>query len=412
MIEDQIQNDSLANLIFANSSEGLLITNGNGKIRYANPKVLSMFGYEYDQLVGQPIEILVPRNIHSKHIRLREGFEKSPSNRPMGVGSHLLGQHFNGKTFPVEVSLSPFVHKGDKYVLSFVTDISIRKLQEEKLKNTFNELDKSSTELKNLNRDLEAKVNERTLELADSIKKLQKSEKELHDALVREKEVNALKSKFISTASHEFRTPMATILSSLSLIESYQGSPVKQEKHFLRIRKSVDYLLKILKDLLTIEKTETSDGRFETEDISINDIVHDVINDLIPVYNKPNQKININYKENIVFISNEYYLRNVLINIIGNALKFSGSDGVIDITLSKVANEIIIKVQDDGIGIPEHEQKNIWERFYRGNNTTQTDGTGLGLYIAKKNTEILKGSISFESTVNKGTIFIIKLPSL
>lgn len=412
MIEKAILQDSIAKIIFSNSNEGLIITNGNGVIRYANPRALKMFGYAYDELVGNPVETLVPRNLHSKHVKMRKGFEKKPDNRPMGAGMNLLGQKKDGTTLPIEISLSPFEHEGEKYVLSFISNITKRKTQEERVKKMLVELDVSSKKLQNLNKNLEDKVNERTLELAETIKKLQESEQEIQEALKREKEVNALKSKFITTASHEFRTPMSTIMSSLSLIKAYSNAPDKQERHFERIQKSVNYLLNILNDLLTIEKTELAEGLVEKEEINLVDMVNELINDLIPVYNQPDQVVKVNAPKSLWLESNEYYLRNILVNIIGNAMKFSGPKGNIEIVLKDGQDSVSIEVSDDGIGIPKEDQENIWKRFYRAHNTTQTDGTGLGLYIAFKNTELLNGSLSLESELNKGTTFYIKLPKV
>jgi len=409
MIERLIKNDSIADIIFSYSNEGLVITNGDGIIRYANPKALEMFKYENSELLGQAVEILVPDNLRKNHVHNRRNYEKAPSNRFMGAGRHLLGKTKDNTTFPIEISLSPFQFENHNYVLSFIANISTRKEQEDKLNDTVRALDKSSKELQQLNRDLEAKVNERTLELAESIKKLQESQRATEKALEREKEVNSLKSKFISTASHEFRTPLGTILTSLSLIEQHDGNPEKQSKHFKRVEKSVNYLLRILNDLLTIEKTEVMEDNFTTEWIDLVEVTSQIVDDLKST-TKEKQSISFEHPSKVETKSNEYLYRNAMTNLIGNAIKYTDKGGIIIIKLTDKKDHISILVQDNGMGIPIADQANIFERFYRSGNTVSTDGTGLGLHIVKKNLELLKGSIRFESTEGEGSTFFITIP--
>jgi PAS domain S-box-containing protein len=409
MIEKLIKDDSIAKTIFSHSNEGLIISDGNGEIRYANPKALEMFGYEYDTLIGERVEILVPDNLKHKHVHNRKDYEKAPSNRFMGVGRHLLGKNKDGRTFPIEISLSPFHFQDHNYVLSFISNITKRKEQEDKVSEMVHALDKSSKELQLLNISLEAKVNERTLELAETIKKLQESQKATEKALEREKEVNSLKSKFISTASHEFRTPLATIISSLSLIEQYQSKPEKQAKHFTRITNSVDYLLKILNDMLTIEKTDVIETNFTREELDFIEAINQIITDLKPAI-KDQQSIVFEHPASVKAISNEYLFRNVMVNLVGNAIKYSKADGEVIIKITETKDAIRLKVKDNGIGIPKAEQVHVFDRFYRSSNSVATDGTGLGLYIVKKNIDVLGGTINFESEENQGTIFSVTIP--
>jgi len=408
MIKELLEKESIAKIIFAYSNEGIMVTFEDGKIAYANPKALEMFGYEYGQLIDKKVEILLPDNLKDKHIHYRKEFAQNPSNRAMGEGRHLLGKTFDGNTFPIEISLSPFNYENENYVLCFISNISKRKEQEDKLNETVKALDFSSRELQRLNKDLEDKVAERTIELADTIKKLKQSQNETEKALEKEKELNSLKSKFISTASHEFRTPLATILTSVSLIKNYANNDEKREKHYTRIASSVGYLTKILDDLLTIEKTEDSQIQFSKEDVELVDCIDQIIEDLKENL-KENQQIIFEHQEKINLKINEYLLRSVITNLLNNALKYSGEGSNIVIKSKKQRGNILIEVKDNGIGIPEEDQNHIFERFYRSNNTAATQGTGLGLYIVKKNTELLAGEITFESELNKGTTFLLTL---
>jgi len=409
MLERLIKNDSIADIIFSYSNEGMIISDGFGKIQYANPKALEMFKYEYDELLGKTIEILVPENLRNHHKGNRTNYEQSPSNRFMGAGRHLLGRSKDNSTFPVEISLSPFQFEGQKYILSFIANISKRKEQEDKLNEMVRALDHSSKELHKLNKHLEEKVDERTLELAESIKKLKDSQNATEKALEREKQVNSLKSNFVSTASHEFRTPLGTILTSLSLIKQWDGKPDKQDKHFKRIESSVDYLLRILNDLLAIEKSDVMETSYAKEEIDLVDITNQVINDLKSTSHQK-QSISFEHPSKIKLTSNDYLIRNIMSNLIGNAIKYTKEDGIIIVKITENKNGISILIQDNGMGIPIADQPNIFEQFYRSGNTVSTVGTGLGLYIVKKNLELINGSIRFESEEKVGSKFFVNIP--
>lgn len=409
MIERLIKNDSIADIIFSYSNEGMIISNSKGSIRYANPKALDMFKYEFEELMGKTIEILVPENLRKEHARNRTNYEKAPTNRYMGAGRHLLGRTKDNTTFPIEISLSPFQFEGEKYILSFIANISKRKEQEDKVNEMVRALDNSSKELHKLNKSLEEKVEGRTLELADSIKKLKESQKATEKALEREKEVNSLKSNFVSTASHEFRTPLGTILTSLSLIKQWDGKPEKQDKHYKRIESSVDYLLRILNDLLTIEKTDVYETSYAKEEIDLVEITNQVINDLKSTTNQK-QSISFEHPSKIKLTSNDYLFRNVMSNLIGNAIKYTKDDGIIIVKISENKNDVSILVEDNGMGIPKADQNNIFEQFYRSENTVSTVGTGLGLYIVKRNLQLINGSIRFESEEQIGSKFFVTIP--
>ena len=209
--------------LFQHSSLGIIISDEEGFINKVNPFANRLFGYEENELVGQKIEILIPQSIKGKHVSYRASYNKQPSPRPMGVGMDLRAARKDGTEFPVEISLAVYEADGKKQILSFISDITVRKKAEEALKQ--------------LNIELEAKVQERTNELSQAILELQhinaslsQAEEDARQAYEKERELSELKSRFVSMASHEFRTPLSGILTSASLIGRYYALADKEKR--------------------------------------------------------------------------------------------------------------------------------------------------------------------------------------
>jgi PAS domain S-box-containing protein len=238
-----------------------------------------------------------------------------------------------------------------------------------------------------------------------------KSEEEIKKMLEKEIQLNELKSRFVSMASHEFRTPLSTILSSTALIEKYdeKGEHEKKKKHLYRIRSSVNNLTGILNDFLSLDKIEEGKITFNPTEFDLISFCKE-LNEEMQALAKQNQVINCLYKTKmqIVYLDKQL-LKNIMINLISNAIKYSPENSTINIEIN--ANEnLVISVKDSGIGIPESEQQHLFERFFRAKNSTNIQGTGLGLHIVKKYTEMMNGSINFTSKENEGTTFFIQLP--
>jgi PAS domain S-box-containing protein len=391
--------------LFKYATEGILISSDRGEIMRTNPAANKMFGYENEELVGQKIEILIPRKLAEKHVHNRESFNNNPSQRSMGIGRDLFGKRKDDTEFPIEVSLSPFTSlDGRKYVIGFIVDITVRKKQELELR-------KNHQEIQVLNSNLERKVEERTLVLEEALRELGKSREELSQALEKEKELNELKSRFVSMASHEFRTPLTTILSSISLIGKYgeQGDLEKQVKHIGRIKSSITHLTDILNDILSISKLEEGKTHVAAETFNLKEYVTDAVTELQGLA-KEGQEINYVHSGNEEVHSDKKILRHLLFNLITNAIKFSPEGKAITINTNIDAQFLIIEIKDQGMGISEEDKKHLFERFFRGYNATNVQGTGLGLNIVAKYVELLKGGIEFRSRLEEGTTFRIRLP--
>lgn len=383
--------------LFLYATEGILVANEQGKIIRMNPSAERLFGYDKGELLGQKIELLVPKRLSNQHVDYRKKYNSNPHARAMGAGVQLYGLKKDGLEFPVEISLSPYSTETEKFVIAFVVDITVRKQAEEKLKNYSVELEKQ--------------VKNRTLILEEAIQELEKTKKELHSALEKEKELNELKSRFVSMASHEFRTPLTTMMSSLSLVNKYaeQNDKENQAKHVNKIKTSINNLTDILNDFLSVSKLEEGKIQNMPENLNIKTFVSEVVIDMQAIATT-GQTLVHRHSGNETVLLDKRLIKNVLFNLISNAIKFSPEGGVIEITTQGVNSSTRISVKDNGIGIPAEDQKHLFERFFRGHNATHIQGTGLGLSIVAKYAELMNGSVDFESKENKGTTFTVIIP--
>lgn len=400
------KDDFVFNILFEAVSEGVVVVNEHQTIVATNSAAEDMFGYQKNEIINQHLNILIPSKHHQHHGDYFNSFYKSKSSkRQMGKNRLLFGVKKSGDNFPVEVGLNPFALQDKTYVMSIIIDITERKQAEDKIIE--------------LNSQLESKVTTRTIELNKTVVNLKseidkrvKAELELRNALKKEKELNELKTKFLSLVSHEFKTPLSGILNSAVLIGKYTTSEMqdKREKHLQTIKNKVQYLDGILNDFLSVERLDSGKVKYKFSHFKLSKVVNEV------VYNanmmlKSGQ--HINYPKNIDDLSiyhDEKILDLVLGNLLNNAVKYSPENTKIDFIITSNNEGFIFEVKDSGIGIPLKDQKHIFERYFRAENALTNQGTGIGLNIIKGHLESLNGTISFESIENKGTTFIVKLP--
>jgi PAS domain S-box-containing protein len=399
------------NTLFNHATEGIILADSKGEIVLANPFAEHLFGYEKDELVGKSVDDLVPSRIKETHHHHRDSFIKKPENRPMGVGRDLYAKRKDGREFPVEISLSHYQMNGQKYVIAFIIDISIRKKNEEILSNQTHELERITKEIKLLNISLEKKVEERTMMLRETLNQLEQSKSDLSISLEKEKELGELKSRFVSIASHEFRTPLSAILSSVSLIDRYKNPEDEQKriKHIERIKENVSHLNEMLKDLLSLGKLEEGMIKAAPELFDANEQIKELCIEMQEIA-KQGQTIEYNFTGNTVGFSDKKLLRNVLVNLISNAIKFSLENEVIAVSAQQDQDNLIISIADRGIGISKEDQEKLFERFFRAKNAVNIQGTGLGLHIVKKYVDLLQGNIQIKSELEKGTTFTLIIP--
>lgn len=393
-------------------TEGIIVVDKEGKVLVGNPIAEEMFGYGPKELTGLQLEMLLPERYRGKHMSLRSEFNSRPAPRRMGMGRDLSALKKDGTEFPVEISLSYSQTAGNFIAIAFITDISLRKKAEEALKQGEEQLIVYAAEL-------ERKVEARTEDLNTSIKNLEsevrerkKAEEEARKALEKERELNELKSRFVSIASHEFRTPLSSILGSISLVEQYnqKGEKEKISKNAQRVKSSVNHLTAILNDFLSLGKLEEGKVDVKVELIDLSTLCSDIKEEL-KVQLKTGQEIVIKSMESAdLALTDPRILRNILFNLLSNAIKYSDADKSILLTIKQSTAGINISIKDQGIGIPEEDQKHLFDRFFRASNAVNIPGTGLGLNIVRRYVHLLNGDISFESAYNKGTTFTITLP--
>lgn len=409
-----INNSQMFEALFQYATIGIVFTNKNGEIIDANKFALDQFGYAITELKNQKIELLIPTEYHDKHETYRKNFYANPHRRPMGAGRDLFGQKKDGTKFPVEISLSNYQINGEIFVIAFVIDISIRKQGEQMVADQKSELEKRNQEIEKLNTDLEKKVDDRTKMLKETLHELEKSKEELKDALEKEKELGELKSRFVTMASHEFRTPLGTILSSASLISRYTLSEEqdKRDKHIKRIKESVDSMRSILEDFLSLGKLEEGSLSAKPERRNVEECIHaiqELIDDL-QLQMKTGQEIKFEHHCEGYLDMDMNLFKNIITNLVSNAIKFSGETGRILVQISLEENELILSIKDNGIGISEEDLEHLFQRFFRAKNAVNIQGTGLGLHIVSRYIDLLNGNISVKSELGNGTEFEIIIP--
>jgi PAS domain S-box-containing protein len=401
------------NALFEHATEGIVLTNEKGEIVLLNPAAARLFEYEPQELPGRSIDVLIPMRFHDRHVKYRENFYEHPGNRSMGHGRDLFARKKDGREFPVEVSLSFYRQKNVLYVIAFVVDITERKQAERELLERKAELERITQDIRKLNTELETKVEQRTLILQEALQELERSQEELNDALSKEKELSEIKSRFVSMASHEFRTPLSTVLSSAALLSKYQQTEdqEKRDKHIKRIKDAVKHLNTLLEDFLSLGKLEEGKIKAEPAPFAVEEFLEEVVEEMRPLA-KENQRIDLSYTGSDGFLSDKRLLRNILINLLSNAVKFSPEGAAIHLEATHTPEGgLSVSVRDQGIGISPEDRQHLFSSFFRGANALNIEGTGLGLHIVKRYVELLGGTIGLESELGKGTRVSIQLPA-
>ncbi|MET3113747.1 two-component system sensor kinase FixL [Pedobacter sp. CG_S7] len=390
-----MEESRLLNAIIENAIDGIITIDLHGLIESVNPAGLKLFGYNLEEVIGRNINVLMPEPDKSAHDGYLDRYKHTGEKRIIGIGREVRGLRKDGSTFPFRLAVSEVQYEERKIYTGFVHDLSKEKEAEERLR-------EYAVELEEL-------VEERTRSLKKTVVALKEAKEEVSISLVKEKELNQLKSRFVSMASHEFRTPLSSVQLSASLIEKYAQPFDNQniKKHVGKIKNAVGNLTTILNDFLSLERLEA--GNVEPT-FSTFDLVKfsEEITEEMQMIAKQDQ--NIIYQHTglqSVTTLDQNLLRNCMINLISNAIKYSGEHTFIEFNTEINDSQCIVTVKDNGIGIPETDQVHLFQPFFRAHNTGNIPGTGLGLNIVLRYVTLMNGKVHFESMINQGTTFIL-----
>ena len=395
--------------VFANATVGIIVSNERGTVVSANQLADQLFGYATGSLEGLPLEQLVPSTISRYHEKLRQSFTANPLVRAMGHNRDLHARRQDDSLFPVEISLSYFRLDDALYAVAYIIDITLKKEAEKQLL-------EQKAQVEQLNADLEHKVTNRTHALMETLDQLKQSKDELARALVAEQTLGELKSRFVSMASHEFRTPLTVLQTSATLVEKYAGADQqdKRKKHLDLIRSSVKHLNDILDEFLSVGKIEAGMVKSQPAEVDMARLMSEIVADMQGLL-KPGQTIQTYPSCPSPVWLDPSLLRKILINLLANAVKYSGpgcgqSGSTATVRATCTNRELTLVVQDQGVGIPKADQEHLFERFFRAKNVANIAGTGLGLHIVGRYVDLMGGSVALHGVLDQGTTVTLTLP--
>ncbi len=404
--------------------DGIITIDTRGIVESINPAACRLFGYASEDIVNKNISILMPEPHRKQHDSYLEKYHATGQKNVIGIGREVTGCKKDGSLFPFWLSVTELKINNKTIFTGIVHDISELKSAEEEVR-------RLNRRLIDANSELEEKISQRTDELAEVVNRLLAANQQLKNevadrlnaenalslkqaellkALAKEKELNELKSKFVSIASHEFRTPLSTILSSTALVKRYGevDNREKQWAHLEKIKDAVNHLTGILNDFLSLSKIDEGKISCQPERFNFRGFCAEIAEEMSGLTKYKQEIICNEPDEDLYLYTDKRFLKNIVFNLISNALKYSEKDVYCQARFDE--NFLYITVKDEGIGIPFNEQVHLFERFFRAGNATNVQGTGLGLSIVKKYIELMGGKLSFQSEENCGTVFTLQLP--
>jgi two-component system sensor kinase FixL len=393
-----MKNQALLNAIIENAIDGIITISEKGIVESINPSACRLFLYTPEEIIGNNISILMPSPDREKHDSYIENYKSTAIPHIIGHDRDVLGRKKDGNIFPFRLGVSEVNFEGERIFAGFIHDMSHQKEAENRLMQ--------------YTQHLEELVKDRTQTLNETIDALTLTKEEVSSTLEKEKELNKIKSRLLSMASHEFRTPLSTIQLSTSLLQRYAENidNPKIETHICKIKSAIANLTTILDDFLLLEKTESNKITLQISNFDLQGFIKEIVGDLKLLTKKKQKIINKPNAEAVLVKLDKNLLKNCIINLVSNAIKYSGEDTQIELWTSINKNTVKINVKDNGIGIPEEDHKHLFEAFFRAHNTGNIPGTGLGLHIVSRYVSLMHGTISFKSAVDKGTLFTIELP--
>ena len=373
----QVRAESRFRELLEAAPDAIIEVDEDGRILTLNAVTEKSFGYSREELLGQPVEVLVPDHVRANHAGYRSRYRAHPVTRPMGSGLELLGRRKNGSTFPVEISLSPVRSEEGFRVTAVIRDITERKQTEERLQaiqtNYTRELELRNQEIERANRH---------------------------------------KSEFLANMSHELRTPLHTVIGFSELLSEESKGPLNaDQKRFINhIHKDSQHLLALINEILDLSKIEAGKLELRKEALDISAMFDDVLSSIRPQGVEKSIAIEKYVDGPVAVDGDRIRVKQILYNLLSNAVKFTPRGGRVQIEARPVDGFAEISVSDTGIGIPPEEHESVFDTFHQVGAAGTREGTGLGLPITRRLVEQHGGRIRLESEPGRGSCFTFTIP--
>ncbi|MNJ98984.1 Sensor protein FixL [compost metagenome] len=414
-----MENTVLLKAIIDNAIDGLITIDDQGVIESINPAACKLFSYTEQEVLGKNISMLMPQPDRGSHDGYFFRYKKTGTASIIGLGRELTGMRKNGSQFPFRLGLSEVRYSGRIIYAGFIHDLSREKEAESQLQDYASSLeDQVQERTVSLRKTVDAlertkaELNRSIENLHNTVFTLEQTQQELSLSLAKEQELGKLKSRFVSIASHEFRTPLSMVQLSVSLIERY-ALPFESPnigKHVGKIKDAVQNVTAILNDFLSLEKLDTGKVQAKFSHFNLTELAAEITEEM-QIALKGRQKIVFVHRGSELMITlDQTLLKNCIVILIDNAIKYSGEESSIQFYTKINENNCTIRICDNGIGIPIEDQKHLCEPFFRAHNTGKISGNGLGLSILSRYTDLMNGKVDFKSRINRGTLFTLTFP--